>query len=359
MMNRPITHRMRKSSVWGLIIVELITISVLYVSYCVTVGRMVKPKAENLLKITEEGVEDAVPGSTLIQTTRLKECNRDKYSSLFCNAVKRWDDSLLKTVNFEPVARTKRAIFLLVRMKYLGEFIRGSRDLFKDNFYDTFYVFNDENKTGNDVVEGIPLTYIDVGHFWNEYPKNFDPVNTESTWVARGDKWGYHHMITFFWKNVHRLPEVKDVKYYMRLDGDSCIGRLMESPFNSFDKGTVYIRNNMFFDRGKVIEGLAQFTRDYIDFFNISVANPGAYHRAFPPGRVAGYYNNFEMMDIDFWLRDDVQHFVNFVDLSWGVFLHRWGDAPLRYIALALFAKPEEVKDRPASWYYKHPCRVN
>lgn len=54
-------------------------------------------------------------------------------------------------------------------------------------------------------------------------------------------------------------------------------------------------------------------------------------------------YNNFEVTKVDFFLRDEVWTFTEAVYRSQGIFKYRWGDAVLRYLTLALFAKPEEV----------------
>jgi hypothetical protein len=121
----------------------------------------------------------------------------------------------------------------------------------------------------------------------------------------------------------------------------------------------VYLKNNRFLDQAGVTVDLAAFAQDYVRYFNIQVADPGAWESAFLEDMVSGYYNNLEVMDINFWIREDVQHFVSFVDASWGIYLHRWGDAVLRYLALAMFAKPNQLVDRPSDWRYEHPCRIN
>jgi hypothetical protein len=166
-------------------------------------------------------------------------------------------------------------------------------------------------------------------------------------------------MLRFFWRSIFELPEVAGVSQYMRLDGDSCLLRVDQTPFSQLANGVVYLSNDQFYDLAPVCVNLRRFVEEYVKYFKIAPKNPLAWNRAFIGDTAAGYYNNLEVMDIAFWLRPDVQHFVQFVDASHGIYLHRWGDAPLRYLALALFATSNEVEMKPYSWYYIHPCREN
>jgi mannosyltransferase len=69
------------------------------------------------------------------------------------------------------------------------------------------------------------------------------------------------------------------------------------------------------------------------------------------------YWNNFEVVDLSFMRRKSVVEFIDAVDRSQGVFLYRWGDAPLRYITLALFANASEIIHRTQlGLAYCHPC---
>jgi hypothetical protein len=119
------------------------------------------------------------------------------------------------------------------------------------------------------------------------------------------------------------------------------------------------VSNDKFYDLDAVCVNLRSFTEDYVRYFGIEPKNREAWESAFMGDSVAGFYNNLEVMNVSFWLRPEVQHFVRMVDVSHGTYLHRWGDAPMRYLALALFATPQEVAMKPFSWEYVHPCREN
>ena len=59
------------------------------------------------------------------------------------------------------------------------------------------------------------------------------------------------------------------------------------------------------------------------------------------PARV--FYNNFEVAKVAHFLRPDVRNFTDAVRRGGGIFQRRWGDAIVRYMQVALFARPDEV----------------
>jgi hypothetical protein len=249
---------------------------------------------------------------------------------------------------------------MLVRAtSILTPFIQGSRSLFDQNFFDVFFCFNEEHRDSREIVAGVLVQFVDVSSVWQHFPDGFDSVKTPNFYVVKGVKWGYQQMIRFFWRSMFLLPQMANVSAYMRLDGDSCISHISRSPFAQLTRGVIYVRNTRLMDMSFVCRNLRVFVSDYVKYFSIQPSDPYAWQDAFDGDSVAGYYNNLEIMDVSFWMRKDVQHFVQFVDASWGIYTYRWGDAPLRYLALALFATPGEVADRPHEWDYRHPCREN
>jgi hypothetical protein len=285
-------------------------------------------------------------------------CACTDYSKVFCDALCRFSETSI--TDRRPPDNGQFALFLLVReTSILSPLVQGSADFFAKRCFDEIFVFNEEGINGRRTVENYIMRFVDVSWLWSSYPPGFDPNATSSSWVVKNVKWGYQHMIRFFWRSVFLLPEIENVTAYMRLDGDSCIGAGGASPRELLRKDVVYVKNGDFLDHAGVCTNLETLARDYVRYFGINVRNPGAWEGAFSWGAVMGYYNNLELMDIRFWMRPEVQHFVEFVDASWGTYLWRWGDAPLRYVALAMFATPGMIVERPFEWRYDHPCRVN
>ena len=87
------------------------------------------------------------------------------------------------------------------------------------------------------------INYIDVNHYFFEFPKGIDPYLDEPTYY-RDSKWGYHHMIYFWFRDVFHHPFLRDVKYLMRLDTDSGIISPWPNVFSEMaNKKAVYFAN--------------------------------------------------------------------------------------------------------------------
>ncbi len=124
----------------------------------------------------------------------------------------------------------------------------------------------------------------------------------------------------------------------------------------------VYMANQRELDYDYVLPGLTlirNLTADHIVRYNITVRNPEMFADVFKNRwEVPNFWNNVEVMDLSFMRRKDVLDFTKAVDESQGIFLYRWGDAPLRYITLALFANATEILHRSKLGLdYCHPCQ--
>jgi Glycolipid 2-alpha-mannosyltransferase len=56
------------------------------------------------------------------------------------------------------------------------------------------------------------------------------------------------------------------------------------------------------------------------------------------------YYNNFFVMDMNFWRRSDVQELCREIDQNGSIFYYRWGDAPLHTLIVSLLAGPSRIE---------------
>lgn len=46
------------------------------------------------------------------------------------------------------------------------------------------------------------------------------------------------------------------------------------------------------------------------------------------------FYTNFEILDLQWFKSNEYQSFYNYLDATGGIYMHRWGDHIIRYIAL-------------------------
>jgi hypothetical protein len=53
------------------------------------------------------------------------------------------------------------------------------------------------------------------------------------------------------------------------------------------------------------------------------------------------YYNNFEISRRSIWTSQEYNSYIRYIDHEGGIYFHRWGDAPIKSLAVALFV-PEQ-----------------
>jgi hypothetical protein len=158
------------------------------------------------------------------------------------------------------------------------------------------------------------------------------------------------------------IPIVIEYDYLMRLDSDS---KIMGNWFDIFDlmenKNVTYFGNIEGADSEHGLPGLMNlksFTYYYKEKYRIIPKNPTRLNRAFDiPEQIRLYNTNFDIIKIEFFKKDQIRHWTDAIDETFGIFKYRWGDHVLRYITTALFAAPAEVLLRTDfNLSYCHPC---
>jgi len=110
-----------------------------------------------------------------------------------------------------------------------------------------------------------------------------------------------------------------------------------------------------------ILPGLSlvlNLTAAYIKKRNLTITNSNMFIDLFNSTKeVPNFWNNFEIVELAFMKRTDVQDFIQEIDESKGIFLYRWGDAPLRYIMMTLFLNESQILNREnMGLIYCHPC---
>ena len=225
---------------------------------------------------------------------------------------------------------------------------------------------------------------VDFGIF----PSGFDPMQEKGIWNKRS-KFGYMQMIRFFVTGLWNRPEIQDFETIMRLDSDACWYRLLKDdeensiahqerllPGLSDDK--VYHANFVTQDASIFCTGIFELAKEFVEQHNITIGVPSLW-KAFkekyeepvcmsygfgvrpwnckPAQECLAFYNNFEASRISFFQHPLVQewHTALTEKEPFGVFRHRWGDAIIRYLTMAMFANESNLElEHPTS--YSHPC---
>jgi hypothetical protein len=205
------------------------------------------------------------------------------------------------------------------------------------------------------------VIFYNVDIAFSSFPDGFDPYFTDPNWTKRG-KWNYQHMCRFWFKLVLDIPLVLEYEYLMRLDDDSKITGVWYNVFELMEnKKAIYFANTEGEDSGKGLPGLMNlktFTFYYQKKYRLTPKNPSRFVRAFDiPDHIRYYYNNFDVIKVEFFRRSEIRQWIDAVDNTYGIFKYRWGDAVLRYITTALFATSDQILLRTDfNLPYCHPC---
>jgi hypothetical protein len=235
----------------------------------------------------------------------------------------------------------------------------------RDNCSSTILLFHTGFPFASDITRIMSSTrrrviLHNVDQYFASFPDGFDPYLIEPTFWYRG-KWNYHQMIRFWFKHVFEIDKLQRFEYVMRLDTDS---RLLGRWFNVFEmmkvKQLVYLANEQQLELEKVLPGtmkLQTFFVEYLNQMQLVPQDQAKVDSAFTKDTIRIYYNNFEVFQTKFFRRTDVRSWIDAIDASHGIYKYRWGDAMLRYLTLALFAKDYQVGHRTQlNLSYCHPC---
>jgi len=180
---------------------------------------------------------------------------------------------------------------------------------------------------------------------------------------------GYRLMCDFWVHGVWKLAAAEGLEHIVRIDTDSNLpcGERASAAGRAVKLLSLMREHNLsygFYHRNwespDFAIGFNAAARRHVESARLSLANTfGGYTtfgsrekgsgKIFELGRsdyepARFFYNNVEVARVSHFQRPDVQAFTRAIRRSGGIFRHRWGDAIVRYMQVALFARPEEVR---------------
>ena len=169
---------------------------------------------------------------------------------------------------------------------------------------------------------------------------------------------GYRRMCRFWFAGVFELADVRRLSYLMRLDTDSEL-RCRAGSRDPFElmahQNAVYGYVAVKTDHPMVAKNLTAFGAAYA---RRVPQIEDAFYR-FPPDPPTNcpapmFYTNFEVMDVAWFAAPRAAAFARAVDATGQIFGNRWGDAPLRWLTLALFAGRSQLLCFGGEYDYRH-----
>eukprot|EP01062_Namystynia_karyoxenos_P055840 TRINITY_DN4684_c9_g1_i1.p2 TRINITY_DN4684_c9_g1~~TRINITY_DN4684_c9_g1_i1.p2 ORF type:complete len:538 (+),score=146.12 TRINITY_DN4684_c9_g1_i1:110-1615(+) len=163
----------------------------------------------------------------------------------------------------------------------------------------------------------------------------------------------YRRMIWFWTYGVLTLEALRPFRWLLRLDTDSAFAtEVTLDPFAHLAaQGAVYGYVSACYDSPDFVAGLWHHVQWEMQVLRVGQPRHADY--VFPTScRLSVkrekcrfphpmFWTNFEVLDLNFWRSEPVMQFLE--STHRGVFYERWGDAPIRAAAVALFASPKQV----------------
>ncbi|KZT55284.1 glycosyltransferase family 15 protein [Calocera cornea HHB12733] len=171
--------------------------------------------------------------------------------------------------------------------------------------------------------------------------------------VQYGGREGYHHMCRFYAGLFARQEVLQKYDWYWRLEpGVRFYCRISYDPFRFLAlRNQVYGFVITIVETANTIPTLFSALSSHISAYNLSPASSTFWHFLTRPKHDSqqGEYNmchfwtNFEIGDLRFFRGEEYQALFDSLDKEGGFYTERWGDAPVRTLALGLLADTDRV----------------
>jgi hypothetical protein len=156
---------------------------------------------------------------------------------------------------------------------------------------------------------------------------------------------GYRHMCRFFCGQVFNHPALKQYDWYLRLDSDSYL--LTDIKYDVFE---YMAQNNKKYayvgeyrkDNPIVTVGLWETTKAFMKEKGIT---PKSMEGKLTNGEWAEdiFYTNFEIVNLPFFRGEEYTSYFQALEETKQIYYNRWGDAPVRWLAVHMLLSDEEI----------------
>ena len=157
---------------------------------------------------------------------------------------------------------------------------------------------------------------------------------------------GYRHMCRFhaFLASKYLSDNgYDDFEYHWRLDDDSIITHPIGYDVFKFMKWNkkLYGFINIVEDGEECVEGLVSLANAFLNESNIQLNTNNSFLHILKLPSI--FYNNFEISHASLWRNPLWLRFADLVDRSFGIYMHRWGDAPLRTLGVGMMVGKSQL----------------
>ena len=201
--------------------------------------------------------------------------------------------------------------------------------------------------------QGVRARFMTLPQNYTTVPPGTPP---QSTWLhSRKFSAGYRHMIRLFTTGLWPLVAAEGYEYVMRMDEDSFFHSNIR--YNIFERmrsrGIDYAYRLASWDEvAAANEPFHAFVRKYLTsrpdvkptwIFDSCINRSALNFTLRNCGNLYGFYNNFFVSRVAWWLAPDVQDWLRFVDASHSIYTKRWNDILWQSAAVQIFMPLKRV----------------
>jgi len=241
-----------------------------------------------------------------------------------------------------PADKPKAVIYYLAQMSKLNVLLR-SLEALKANFNGKFRypviifssTYNDEPTRTliRDAVNGS--VFFQTVEF--KIPSHIRKEHVVENYL--GMSLDYRHACRFASKDVFEQPILDGLEYIWRLDHDSFITESIDYDiFEYMSKNNfAYGYRSIVLDAPMVIQALWEAVCKLVESNRIKT-------KYFSQWEERKVFNcHFEVQDLSFWRSCAYRRYIQYLDDLGGIYFSRWGDSPIKSIALSLFVPENRI----------------
>ena len=242
-----------------------------------------------------------------------------------------------------PPAKPKAAIYMLVGglrpYSAPAVMLKSLFKYFNDEFQYPVIIFHEPDfntRTMQKKVDRPNIFYVEIDFITPKSIPSMDPL----IYCPHKNELGYRNMCRFQAGMVFTHPIMQDLEYVMRIDSDA----ELLPPRITYDLFDFMKHHNLTY-------GYRTFSRDFESCVKYLWSNVTAYAKrqgirpsflqCWPTGKM--FYNNFDISRLSFWTSREYKDYFTFLDKLGGIYRYRWGDSPIKGLALSLFAPMHSI----------------
>lgn len=211
-------------------------------------------------------------------------------------------------------------------------------------FYDSNFSF--DKNAQNQIIKGRKqIKFIQIpDEIWN--PPNNINIKDKNNWVGNYPI-GYRNMCRWYGISIFKFVKKLGYDWILRLDDDSFIHSKIEYDIFKYmhDNNKIYGYRCLSYEDIKWRKNFIENILNYLSNKNIHkkydillkyyIQNQGKWiSNKF---NLIGPYTNFFITNVNNWINNDVENFLNFIDNTKGIYIYRWGDLIIHTAVINIF----------------------